>query len=204
MYSQHTGQSDLNLWRQFLSGNRPEELIHLGMTHAANCLSDLVHRPIQLLDLRIEEVPLDELCPSPDDPEGETVGVYLLSGDVLPGHAVLMCSVSDAMYLADWLLEERPGTTTRLDQLEYSALAESGNVALSAFLNTLAEFTDTPLRPSPPAITVDMLATILEAVAASTDLAANKLLIIKADFENTDTSLQIRFWLLPVLPGQAR
>ena len=73
----------------------------------------------------------------------------------------------DAMYLADWLLQARPGTTSRLGPLEYSALAETGNVVLSSFLNALAQFSNSSLQPSPPTVMVDSPAALLEVALAS-------------------------------------
>jgi chemotaxis protein CheC len=132
-----------------------------------------------------------------DDPEAETVGIYLLIGEDLPGEAILILPLDDAMYLADWLLEARPGTTTKLGSLECSALAEFGNLTLSSFLNAVAEFIGTPLRLSPPAVMVDMVATVFEAVAMSAAAVTDELLIIEADFVNVESDLSIQFWVLP-------
>jgi chemotaxis protein CheC len=157
----------------------------------------MIGRPVKICRLRVKRVPIDQLTLDTANPEAETVGVYLLSGDDLPGQAILMLSLDDAMYMTDWLLEARPGTTNRLGDLEYSALAETGNLVLSAFLNAVAEFAGKPLRLSPPAVTVDMLATILETAVASVATVTDELLIIETDFINLESSLLIRFWMLP-------
>jgi chemotaxis protein CheY-P-specific phosphatase CheC len=188
---------DAVLWPKIISDPQAEGLLRLGMLQVAHSLSDMVGHSIVLHRLSLETVPLDELMIQADDPETETVGVYLVSHDGLPSQAMLMLSVNDAMYLVDWLLEARPGTTTRLSQLEYSALAEVGNLAVCAFLKTMAEFTQSLLRPSPPSVIVDMLATILEVVSTSAAMVSDNLPIIKADFTDVHHSIQLRFWILP-------
>jgi chemotaxis protein CheY-P-specific phosphatase CheC len=157
----------------------------------------MIGRPLKVSGLQIETVPISRLTMQAEDPESETVGIYLLTGDDLPGQAILTLSLVDAMYLADWLLEERPGTTTKLNPLVCSALSEFGNQALSSFLNALAEFTATPLRLSPPAVMVDMLATVLETTVIPVAPMTDELLIIETNFTNVESSLLTRFWVLP-------
>ena len=185
------------LWSKIISDGQSQEWLSLAMRHAAHILGDMVKRSIKIHTLRTELVPLNELTLVASDPEAETLGVYLSIGDDLPGQAMLMLSLDDAMYLADWLLELRPGTTTQFGQLEYSALAEAGNVMLSSFLNTLAEISQSPLRLSPPAITVDMLATILQVVTTSVGAVTDELLIIKTDLKDDYDFISLRFWVLP-------
>lgn len=192
MYTQH-----LELWSKIITGTHPNGMLRLAMRHVGYRLSDILKRPIKISNMCIETVTINELMMIAGDPEAETVGIYLLSGDDLPGQAVLMLSASDAMYMTDWLLEVRPGTTTKLGQLEYSALAEAGNLTLAAFLNALADFTDSQLRLSPPAVAVDTLATIVQTISTSVGPVTEELLIIETDFKDANDSIWIRFWLLP-------
>ena len=192
MSTQHPG-----LWSKIIGDGQSQEWLSLAMRHAAHILGDMVKRSIKIHTLRTEIVPLNELTLVASDPEAETLGVYLSIGDDLPGQAMLMLSLDDAMYLADWLLELRPGTTTQLGQLEYSALAEAGNVMLSSFLNALAELSQSPLRLSPPSVTVDMLATILQVVTTSVGAVTDELLIIKTDLKDDHDSIWLQFWVLP-------
>jgi chemotaxis protein CheC len=162
----------------------------------------MVHHSFTLKTLQVKTVSVNQLGMQVDNPEAETVGVYLLLGDDLAGEAILILSLADAMYLTDWLLEERPGTTTQLGELECSALAEAGNQVLSAFLNALSEFTDTPLRLSPPAVMVDMLATVFEAVAMSAGASTDELLVIETELVNIESDLSLQFWVLPATTAQ--
>jgi chemotaxis protein CheC len=189
-----------------ISDTSHQSALYMAMRHAAYGMSDMLGRPIKVDHVRIEKTTIDQLVMYAHNLESETVGIYLLIGDDLPGQAVLTLSLDDAMYLTDWLLEARPGTTTKLGELERSALAELGNLTLSSFLNAVAQFSGSPLRPSPPGVIVDMLATILELIATSVGTVSDELLSIQADFVNIQSSVLIQFWVLPnpaFLQGQS-
>jgi chemotaxis protein CheC len=192
-----TNKQQTELWLKITSNTSAEGPLYAAMRHVAHNLADLVGRSIQIDNLHIKKLPISRLNACTDDPEAETVGIYLLIDEDLSGEAILILPLDDAMYLADWLLEARPGTTTKLGSLECSALAEFGNLTLSSFLNAVAEFIGTPLRLSPPAVMVDMVATVFEAVAMSAAAVTDELLIVEADFVNVDSDLSIQFWVLP-------
>jgi chemotaxis protein CheC len=190
-------------WLEVINNTAPEGMLHTAMRHAVRSLTDMANHNFGLKKLQVETLPISQLNTRAEDPETETVGVYLLLGDDLPGEAILILSLENAMYLADWLLEQRPCTTTHLGELECSGLAEAGNQVLSSFLNALSEFTGTPLRLSPPAVMVDMLATVFEAVAVSAGATSDELLIIETELVNVESDLSLQFWVLPAFDDEA-
>ena len=185
------------LWSRIINNPDAQGLLRLAMRHIARDLSDMCGHAIKLHNLQLETVSCEALVRLNEVPEAEIVAVYLSTGDDLPGHALLMVTLADAQYLADWLLELRPGATSRLGILEYSALAEVGNQALSSFLNILAEFAGVPLHPSPPAVTADILANIMELIMTTALPTADQFLLIKTNFKDTHDSIQIQFWVWP-------
>lgn len=189
--------NDKNLWPTLIVNTRPDSILCMAMEHVSEKLAEMLGLSFQLSALDVETLPLGYLAASVENPESEVVGVYLLSSDDLPGQAILILSLTDAMSLADLLLEEPVGTTTELGELERSALAETGNQVLSAFLNAIAKYSGKMLRLSPPAVMVDMLAAVLQVVITPIAPVTDELIIIKTGFTNSENSLSIRFWVLP-------
>ncbi len=185
------------LWSRIINNPDAQGLLRLAMRHVARDLSDMCGRSIKLNKLQLETVSCEALAWLNEVPEAEMVAIYLSTGNDLPGHALLALTQEDARYLADWLLELRPGTTGRLGTLEYSALAEVGNQALSSFLNILAEFTGVPLHPSPPAVSADVLVNILQQITTTALPLADEFLLIKTNFKDSHDSVQIQFWVWP-------
>jgi len=188
--------SKTEVWSNLLGG-RDRGMLRRLMEQVAAHLIDILGQPFEARGMRIKTEPINQLIYSAAEPEVETVGIYLLSGDDLPGHALLVLSLEDALLLVDWMLEAEPGMTVELGELERSALAETGNLILSSFLNEVAELIGRPLRLSPPVVIVDMLATVLEAAVMPVAAVADELLIIETDFYQHDTAMTIRFWILP-------
>ncbi len=186
-------------WSRVISGLRSDSdvLLRAAMWHVATDLSNMIGSIVNVGAVQLEAVPLSQVVTHAGDPEKEIVGIYLnIQGD-LEGQALMMLSLTDAFHLVDLLLEEPAGTTTELGDMERSALAEVGNVGVSSFLNALATLTRTPLRPSTPAVMVDMLGAILDVIAAPVAMARDDVIIIRTEFVDAETAITARFWVLP-------
>jgi chemotaxis protein CheC len=130
-------------------------------------------------------------------PEDETVAIYLKTEGSIAGQMMLVLPFEKAMSLVDTIMGEPLGTTTSLGQMEKSALQELGNVTGTYFLNYVSDNTGSSVRPSPPAVMVDMSAAILDIVVATAGLENEEVLLIDADFILGDLSTEIQFWVIP-------
>jgi chemotaxis protein CheY-P-specific phosphatase CheC len=72
-------------------------------------------------------------------------------------------------------------------------------MAVSYFLNAVSGISKTPelLRPSPPAVMVDMLGAILDVIVTPVAAVRDDLLIIETAFKDGAGAIQGRFWVLP-------
>ena len=193
-------QMDVTLWDEvFQRASSDENILQIAMESAGSSLGKFVGRPFQVEDVRIKELSFTQLTSYTNLSETETVAIYVRIFEDLPGWAVFILPLADALYLVDWLLELKPLTTHSLDSLATSALAEIGNIVLTSFLNAISKLTQHMIRPSPPAVSVDMLATVLEVIVSAVVTITDKPFIIETNFVNVDHGLAIQFWVLPHL-----
>jgi chemotaxis protein CheC len=185
-----------SLWPRVIADTRPESSLALAIQQAANGLSQMIGQPVAAGAPRLVALSLGEIADYAGDPEAEMVGIYLLLGDDLPGQAILILTLTDALLLVDALLGEAAGTTNDLGDMERSALCEAGNLMIACFLNEVARFARSLLRPSPPAVMADMLGAILEVVASAAPLQ-EQLLIVESELVIPESSLRLGFWILP-------
>jgi chemotaxis protein CheC len=189
-------------WRDVGSVSRVEIMVSAALLNAARGLEELLKRPITTGTVQARVVNFAEMFTGIGHPESEMVGVYFeMQGD-LGGQAILMLSLSSALNLADLLMEETPGTSDTLGEMERSALAEAGHLMVAYFLNAMAVLTGKPLRPSPPAVMVDMLGAILSVLAATVGAVSNELMIIETVLQDIEGLIEGRFWVLPDLASQ--
>lgn len=118
------------------------------------------------------------------------------------GHLLLLMDEDAARQVAGLLLGEDPATIEVSEELPASALAESGNVSCSAFLNALGDTVGLRLDITPPAVVQDMRGAILDALAADMASVANQVLVINTQFaiaesNATTHSLDARLLVVP-------
>ncbi len=168
-----------------------------GINNAARGFSGLLG---QKLDVERPGVRLVELKDIPHilgGPENEAIGVYLRAEGDISGQIMLVIPYQKAMDLVDLLLGNPEGTTTQLGSLERSALAEVGNQTGTFFINSLASLTGLSVRPSPPAVMVDMVGAILDIIVATTGGISEHVLLLEAYFKLGDRRVETNFWVIP-------
>ena len=185
------------LLNDLVARHQTDELLALAMDNAARGLSEMLGRTITIDVPRVQTVPISRVTDHVGGPETDMVGVYLLIEGEMPGQAILMATLEDALRLVDLLMGEPEGTTRELGDLERSALAEAGNLTVSFFLNALANSIGLSSRPSPPAVMVDMLGAIMGVVAAPVAAFADELLIVETAFKEPHRTVNVHFWVLP-------
>ena len=124
------------------------------------------------------------------------MAVYLRVSGCATGHILLVFQPDTAFELIDMLLGLAPGTTTGLGDMERSAMGEIGNILGSFFLNALADSTNLPLMPSPPAVMMDMAGSILDAALVEIFMEAEDLLVVDTVFGTKDRQLNGTFPML--------
>jgi chemotaxis protein CheC len=174
--------------------------VSAGMENAARGLSGMLGRTITTGTSQAKVVNFSELYKDIGHPETGMVGIYLLMEGDLSGQAILILTVESALDMVDLLMEDPPGTSTSLGDLERSALGEVGNLTVAYFLNAMSSLTGRDLRPSTPAVMADMLGAILNVLATTAGMTGDELLIIETVIQDPkDKLVEARFWVIPDL-----
>lgn len=198
MNQQTESMSSPLLWLKVLAGPHSADMLAKGMHQAAERLSAMMGRPIRVEAPRLEAIPISNLLNYVGDPEVAMVGVYLLIDGALKGQALLLLALTDAFHLVETTTGSAPNTITDLAGPARSTIGSIGHAMLSAFLEVVTEWLNCPVKPSLPAVMVDMAGAIIDVVAATSIVAqSDNLMVIQADFKDADQSMQCRFWVLP-------
>ena len=168
-----------------------------GVHNAARGMSEMVGEPLTVSKPVIQRVPIRDIPDLLGGPENEAVGIYLRLEGQLSGQMMLIVPFDKAMELADLVMGNPAGSTKTLGQMERSALAELGNLTGAFFLNAVSAATGLESRPSPPAVMVDMVGSILDILLATSNSVGESVLMIQATFLRAGRETQANFWIIP-------
>lgn len=141
------------------------------------------------------EVPLAEACLALNlNDEQMTMVVLSLEGEI-GGAMVLMFSNEDARRLAASLLHCPPGEGDEWNDMEQSALNETGNILGCAYMNAITRLVDCQLVPSVPYFVQDYGVSVLQQAMAAQASGRDNVLVCRTGFhcENEDLSWRVMF-----------
>ena len=157
-----------------------------GLRHAAASLSEMVGSQVQVLDGRVDVVPLAGAVGLAGQPEASTVAIYLGITGRFNAHVVLLFAPADAARLAGLLLEPASGEAPADEGLEESALGEVGNVMGSSFATVLGDLIGSPLWSTPPTVRTDMARALLDGLVVDVGGGQDRILVVVTQFARLD------------------
>ena len=172
-------------------------LVNAGMVKAVSGLSQMVGKEIKVTSSKTKRILVRDAPHLLGGAETQAVMVYVGITGAATGHMALIYSPAIALELVDMMMGMDPGSTQRLEDLETSALGEMGNIISSFFLNTLADETELDLRPSPPAVMMDMVGAILDVVLAQILAESDDVTVVETTFGTENQQINGTFLILP-------
>jgi chemotaxis protein CheC len=167
------------------------------LKNAANGLSSMLSEDLFASEPVFDHVSISQLSKLLGGPETEAAGIYFKSEGALSCQIMLVIPFACSLELSTILLNQKPEQTNELGTLERSALGEIGNIVISYFLNSISQFIGNSVRPSPPAVMVDMVGAMTDIIAANCGKISDEVFMIQAEFANKDRSIETSFWIIP-------
>ncbi len=155
-----------------------------GALRAGRGLSGLMGQEVTIHVPALRFGTKSDACDAVGGSEALVMGAYLTIGGDVTGHVMLFFPVDRAFACIDLMCGQAPGSTTQVDDLAASAMAELGNVVGSAFVNALADHMNLVLHPSPPAVVHDMAIALVESVYAEVLAQGGEVVMIDTVFED--------------------
>ncbi len=160
---------------------------------SARDLASFAGTPIEVRQAAVLALDVAEVPGRLDSVESEYVGVYAGSRGGLPAHLLLLMTRGTAERLCRLLLGDDLVRTWQEDDLALSAIGETGNIAVSAFLNALAAELGTTITPTPPLVMVDMIGAMIDALLADMALRQPSALMVDAQLVAPESVLDASF-----------
>ena len=168
-----------------------------GVNNAIQGLSQMAGREVKVVQMDIKKVPVKDIPDQFGGPEALIIAIYLEIFGKANGHMVVVYKPDVAFGLVDLLLDQPTGTTTELTDMEYSTLGEVGNIMGSFFLNYLSDTTGQRLKPSPPAVMMDMAGAVLDSTLANILAYTDETYVVDTVFGTNDRRVSGTFMIIP-------
>jgi chemotaxis protein CheC len=143
-----------------------EKMAQNGAEGASEALSKLINQKTQISTVQVRATPIEKVSDFIADPDAMVTAVRMaLSGDVF-GNIMLIYPEQSALNIADMLSKRPLGTVKDIDELDKSALKESGNIISGAFLTAISNYLDINMIESTPNLEIATLKTVVDASVA--------------------------------------
>lgn len=173
-----------------------KEIGNIGSGHAATSLSNMLQTRIHMSVPKVWLVPLERMGEALGEMDATRVALYLKVEGEASGKALFVLPIESAEHIAKTLLwmEETPDVFG--DEMAQSALREVGNILVSSFVIALTEFSGILLQPSVPALAVDMIGAMIDAVLVEDGKVDDNVLIIDTKLSGIDV-MEGKFLYIP-------
>jgi chemotaxis protein CheC len=145
------------------------------------------------------EIPLAEACLNLNlDDERMTMVILNLEGEI-GGSMILTFSEEEGRRLASSLLQCEPGTGDEWNEMEQSALAETGNILGCAYINAITRLIDHQLVPSVPYFVQDFGASVLQQALVAQASGRDTVLVCRTGFHCHNEALSWHVLFIPTI-----
>ena len=174
-----------------------KEIGSIGTGNAATALSGILNTKIEMSLPEVELLGFNEAMYAMGDPEDLVAAVLVeLSGDI-EGVMLFILTQEFADEVLKRMLGREGVDFFSLDEIDISALTETGNIMISSYINALASLTNVNVTLSVPQMSVNMLGGILSIPMATMGYYSDKLMMINAGFRLEGKELKSDMILLP-------
>lgn len=163
------------------------EIGNIGTGNATTALSVMLNSNLRM---EVPEVKVLDFNEIPDLVGGaDTIVAAILTqftGEV-SGMTLFILELEEARNLIGTMLNKTyPDEFSDFDHMDESTLKEVGNILMSSYISSISTLTNLQLRTEPPAICVDMAASVLSIPIIKLGQVGDKALIIDSKFLDND------------------
>lgn len=179
-----------------------KEVGNIGAGNAATALAQLINKKIIMRVPEVNIMSFDEIIDVVGGPENMVAGIYLRFMGGINGNILFIIPYRNTLNLLDIIFgEKKRDLFCEFDSIERSALAEIGNILASSYLSAISSLTKMPLKPSVPALAIDMAGAILSVPLTYYGHVGDTALLINTVFEEGENLIKGHFFLIPDVDG---
>lgn len=175
------------------------EIGNIGAGNAATSLARMINRRVEMVTPVVRILDITDADRALGGPETPVIAILVeLHGDI-QGIMMFILGNSFAQSLLQSLLGEEQVDCLHLSEMETSALSEIGNIMIAAYTAAISSLSHLEIKISVPAVTADMVGSLLTVPAAEMGSVSDKIIFIEDDFINANDKITANMMLIPNL-----
>ena len=172
------------------------EIGNIGAGNAATALSKMISKRIDMDVPKVNILEFKNVAELVGGPEVEVIGIYFKVNGDITGSIMFLLDKKSAKLLTS-LLMDKPDDDGELDEMDFSALQEVGNILAGSYLSSLSTLTNLKLIVSIPSLAMDMAGAILSVPVILFGQVGDKVMLIETDFNEGTNHVKGNFFLIP-------
>ncbi len=176
-----------------------KEIGNIGAGNAATSLAQMLGRKVEMTTPVVRVLDIADADRALGGPETPVVAILVeLYGDI-KGIMMFVLGNDFAKSLLKSLLGEEDVDCLHLSEMESSAMSEIGNIMIGAYTAAIGSLAGLTIKISVPAVTADMVGSLLTVPAAEMGSVSDKIIFIEDDFINASDKITSNMMLIPHL-----
>jgi len=174
-----------------------KEISSIGTSHAATALSKLLQKEVRITIPEISILSYEETVDRIGHMEELVAATLVQMKNEVEGLMLFIFKMDLANAVLGKLLERHYQSFEELDEMDFSALEEIGNIVICSYVNAFTQLVGVEIDLSVPSSTINMLGGILTVPIAEYGYETDKLMYINAEFIMDGEKLSDGLLMLP-------
>ncbi len=174
-----------------------KEISSIGTSHAATALSKLLQKEVRITIPEISILSYEETVDRIGHMEELVAATLVQMKNEVEGLMLFLFKMDLANAVLGKLLERHYQSFEELDEMDFSALEEIGNIIICSYVNAFTQLVGVEIDLSVPSSTINMLGGILTVPIAEYGYETDKLMYINAEFIMDGEKLSDGLLMLP-------
>lgn len=174
-----------------------KEISSIGTSHAATSLSKLLQKEVRITIPEINILGYEETVDKIGHIEELVAATLVTMSNEVNGLMLFIFKMDLANAVLGKLLNRHYESFEQMDELDYSALEEIGNIIICSYVNAFTQLVGVEIDLSVPSSTINMLGGILTVPIAEYGYVTDKLMYINAEFIMDGEKLSDGLLMLP-------
>lgn len=174
-----------------------KEIRSIGTSHAATALSKLLQKEVRISIPEVSVLGYDETVSRIGDIEELVTATLVRMSNEVDGLMLFIFKLDLANVVLEKLIGRSYDSFEQMDELDYSALEEVGNIIICSYVNAFTQLVGVEIDLSVPSSTLNMLGGILTVPMAEYGYETDKLMYINAEFIMDGKKLSDGLLMLP-------